>query len=255
MSYLRSLLFIVILVIATPPLSLFILLCAPLSHQRRRRSAMPWVNMTIWLIEHLLRIDYRVVGRENIPDGPVVILCKHQSAWETIVLQAVFPLVLFVWKKELRWQIPFFGWALAVIPMIAIDRSGGRHALKQLVEQGRMRLSQGYPIVIFPEGTRAKPGQHTPYQNGGAFLAVKAGVPVLPVALNSGEVWGRNALLKRPGTVTVSIGPLIESAGLKADNLTAQVETWIETEMQRISPHRYKGKNENHTQSPANATA
>ena len=255
MSYLRSLLYMLILAITTPPLALFIILCAPLPHRLRRRSAQPWVFMTIWLIEHLLRIDYRVIGRENIPDKPVVILCKHQSAWETIVLQAIFPLVLFVWKKELRWQLPFFGWALAVIPMIAIDRGGGRQALKQLVDQGTLRLSQGYPIVIFPEGTRARPGTQRAYQNGGAFLAIKAGVPVLPVALNSGEVWGRNALLKRPGTVTVSIGPAIDPAGLKADKLTARAEAWIEAEMKRISPHLYQGHDENLARSPADATA
>ena len=126
MPYLRSILFMLVLLIVTPPYALGMILCFPLPHRARRYTAVPWVFMTIWLIKHVLGIDYRVLGRENIPQRPAVILTKHQSAWETVVLQEVFPLALFVWKKELRWQLPFFGWALAVIPMISIDRAAGK---------------------------------------------------------------------------------------------------------------------------------
>ncbi len=239
MNYLRSILFLLLILIFTPPYALLMIFCFPLPHRARRYTAVPWVYLTIWLIKHLLGIDYRVLGRENIPAQSAVILSKHQSAWETVVLQQVFPLALFVWKKELRWQIPFFGWALAVIPMISVDRKGGKHALKQLVTQGRLRLSQGYPVVIFPEGTRTEPGKHRKFKVGGAFMAVKIGAPVLPVALNSGEFWGRNAFFKTPGTVTVSIGPAIETIGLRADEVNARAEAWIEAEMARISPHLY----------------
>ncbi len=240
MNILRSLVFLVVMLLFTPPYALLMLFCFPLPHRLRRYSAVPWVSLTCWLIKHLLGIDYRVLGREHIPDRPVVILAKHQSAWETVVLQQIFPLSLFVWKKELRWQIPFFGWALAVIPMIAVDRKAGREALRDLVRQGRLRLSQNYSIVIFPEGTRSSPGQRQSYKVGGAMLAVEAGVPVLPVALNSGEFWGRNAFFKTPGTITVSIGPLIETAGMKATAINARAEAWIEEEMARISPHLYQ---------------
>ena len=235
----RSLLFMLILILATPPLALSIMLCFPLPHRMRRRAAVPWVLMTIWLIKHVLRIDYRLLGRENIPSGPKVILSKHQSAWETIVLQQVFPEALYVWKKELT-RIPFFGWALAVVPMIAIDRGTATHALRQLLKQGRIRLSQGYPIIIFPEGTRAPPGSKRSYKAGGAFLAVRTGVPVVPVALNSGEFWGRNALFKRPGVVTVSIGPAIDPIGLDENEIMRRAENCIESEMRRISPHLYR---------------
>jgi len=238
LAFLRSLIFMLALVIYTPPLTLFTLLSFPLPHRARRQSGVPWVVVTVWLIKHLLGIDYRVIGRENIPDRSALILSKHQSAWETIVLQEIFPLALFVWKKELKW-LPFFGWALAVTPMISVDRSGGTKALKNLVQQGKLRLSQGYPVVIFPEGTRAVPGHALPYKSGGALVAIKATAPVLPVALNSGECWGRNAFFKRPGTVTVSIGPAIDPTGLKADELTRRAEAWIEAEMRRISPHLY----------------
>jgi 1-acyl-sn-glycerol-3-phosphate acyltransferase len=238
-NILRSILFMGLMLVITPPYALFIILCAPLPHRLRRYSAVPWVYLTIWLIEHVLGIRYRVLGREHIPARPAVILAKHQSAWETVVLQQVFPLALFVWKKELRWQVPFFGWALAVIPMISVDRNAGKYALRDLVKQGRLRLSQGYPIVIFPEGTRTPPGMHRNFKAGGAHLAAESHAPVVPVALNSGEFWGRNAFFKTPGTVTISIGPAIEPAGLKSSEVNARAQAWIEAEMARISPHLY----------------
>ncbi len=240
-AVLRSALFMLILLVVTPPYALFVLLCFPLSHRLRRMSVEPWVRFAIWLVKHLLGIPYRLLGAEHIPQRPCVILCKHQSAWETLVLQEIFPLVLYVWKKELK-QLPFFGWALAVIPMISVDRGAGKDALKQLVDQGRERLGQGYSVIIFPEGTRAAPGHKRRYKIGGAHLAVEAGVPVLPVALNSGEFWGRNAFFKQPGTATISIGPAMEPAGLTAAELNARAEHWIETEMRRISPHLYHGE-------------
>lgn len=243
MNVLRSIVFLLVMLLFTPPYALLMLLCFPLPHRLRRYSAVPWVMLTGWLIKHLQGIDYRVLGRENIPDRPVVVLAKHQSAWETVVLQLIFPLSLLVWKKELRWQVPFFGWALAVIPMIAVDRKAGREALRDLVRQGRLRLGQGYSIVIFPEGTRSPPGERQSYKAGGAMLAVETNTPVLPVALNSGEYWGRNAFFKTPGTITVSIGPLIETTGLKATVVNARAEAWIEEEMTRISPHLYPPEN------------
>lgn len=239
MNVLRSALFMLILLIVTPPYALFVLLCFPLPHRARRKSVEPWVHFAIWLVKHVLGIDYRLLGRENIPNRPAVILCKHQSAWETLILQEVFPLVLYVWKKELK-QLPFFGWALAVIPMISIDRGAGKDALKQLVDQGRDRLGKGYSVIIFPEGTRAAPGHKRRYKIGGAHLGVETGAPVLPVALNSGEFWGRNAFFKTPGTVTLSIGPAIEPAGLDATQVNERAEAWIEAEMRKISPHLYR---------------
>ena len=239
MNTLRSILFMLVLIVLTPPYALLMIFCFPLPHRARRYTAVPWVYGTIWLIKHVLGIDYRVIGGENIPKRPAVILSKHQSAWETVVLQEVFPLALFVWKRELKWQLPFFGWALAVIPMISIDRDAGKNALKQLVEQGRLRLSQGYPVIIFPEGTRVAPGEHRRYKIGGAHLAVETGAPVLPLAHNAGEFWGRNALFKRPGTITVSIGPAIDPTGLSAEDVNSRAETWMEAEMARISPQLY----------------
>ncbi|MDK9703820.1 MAG: 1-acyl-sn-glycerol-3-phosphate acyltransferase [Sulfuritalea sp.] len=238
MAVFRSLLFLLILVVVTPPYTLGVILCRPLPHHMRRQTVVPWVNFTIWLIKHVLGIPYRLVGAENLPERPVIVLAKHQSAWETFMLQEVFKDTVFVWRKEIKY-LPFFGWALAAIPMIETDRTASRSTLKRLVEQGRDRLEKGYTVIIFPEGTRSQPGSKNRYKIGGAHLAVETGTPVVPVALNSGEFWGRNALFKKCGTATVSIGPAIDPAGLTANEVTDRAEAWIEAEMRRISPHLY----------------
>ena len=240
MAVIRSLLFLLILIVVTPPYTLGVLLCWPLPHHMRRRSVEPWVNFVNWMVKHLLGIPYRLTGAANIPDRAVIVLAKHQSAWETLMLQEVFKDTVFVWRKEIKY-LPFFGWALASIPMIETDRTASRSSLRRLVEQGRDRLDKGYTVIIFPEGTRSQPGSKNRYKNGGAQLAVETGAPVVPVALNSGEFWGRNALFKRRGTVTISIGQAIDPAGLTAGEVTQRAEAWIEAEMSRISPHLYAG--------------
>lgn len=238
MAVVRSLLFLLILLLVTPPYTLLVVLCRPLPHHLRRQSVVPWVNFTIWLVKHVLGIPYRLLGAENIPAGAVVVLAKHQSAWETLMLQEVFKDTVFVWRKEIK-RLPFFGWALATTPMIETDRSVSRASLKSLVDQGRERLDHGYTVIIFPEGTRAEPGSQTRYKVGGAHLAAETGALVVPVALNSGDFWGRGALIKRSGTATVSIGPAIDPRGLSAKEITRRAETWIEAEMRRISPQMY----------------
>jgi 1-acyl-sn-glycerol-3-phosphate acyltransferase len=154
------------------------------------------------------------------------------------MLQKIFPLPAFVYKRELHW-LPFFGWGLWLMPFVGIDRGAGKQALKQVAERGKQRLAEGYPVVIFPEGTRVPPGHQKRYKVGGAHLAAYSGAPALPVALNSGECWGRKAFFKRPGLVTVSIGPAIDPTGLSAEDINLRAETWIESEMRRISPHLY----------------
>ena len=238
MTWLRSALFQIILLLVVIPYSGVVLCTAPFPRLARWRIIAGWPQFACWLSRHLLGIDYEVRGREHIPAAPCVVLSKHQSAWETIVLQMIFPWTLFVWKKELK-MLPFFGWALAATPMISVDRAGGKESLRQLVEQGRLRLGQGYWVIIFPEGTRTPVGTHRRYKIGGAHLAVETGAPVVPVALNSGEFWSRQAFIKYPGTVTVSIGPEIDPAGLTAEDVNNRAEAWMEEEMRRICPHRY----------------
>jgi 1-acyl-sn-glycerol-3-phosphate acyltransferase len=188
----------------------------------------------LFLLWHLCGLRYRIIGAENIPKSPSIVLSKHQSAWETLAFQEIFPPQVWVLKKELL-RIPFFGWGLAMTSPIAIDRSAKKKALEQIVDQGKDRLKQGFWIVVFPEGTRIPPGQRGKYRIGGAWLATHTNVPVVPVAHNAGEFWGRNSFVKHSGTITVSIGQPIDPTGMEAGELNAQVEAWIEAEMLRIS--------------------
>lgn len=230
MNAIRSLIFLILQTLVTLPYGLLGLLSLPLARKTRYRLISTWSAVVMALSRRVLGIRYHIEGLENLPAGPVVVLSKHQSAWETIAFQRIFPPLSFVLKRELL-HIPFFGWGLAAFSPIAIDRGAGREALKQLVDQGQARLAEGFWVIVFPEGTRIKPGEKGNYQIGGAWLACKAGVPVVPVAHNAGRVWPKNALFKRPGLVTVRIGTPIATTGRKAAAVNAEVEAWIETQM------------------------
>lgn len=238
MHLIRSVLFAVLLAVITVPYALVAVLIFWLPPMTRHRIITSWVPIMMWVIRHVLGIRYRVIGAENMPAGPAVVLSKHQSAWETIALQQIFPPLCYVLKRELL-RVPFFGWALAQIPGIAIDRSAGKDALAQVVEQGRERLKEGLWVVVFPEGTRVAPGATRRYKPGGAFLAKRAGVPVVPVAHNAGEFWRRNAFLKWPGEIVVSIGPVIDVKGVKVEQINSRAEAWIENEMRRLFSYHY----------------
>lgn len=230
MLFLRSLLFLLLKAAFTVPFALFILVLFFLPPIPRYRAITLWARMVIWLARVVVGIRYEVKGLENLPSEPCVVLAKHQSAWETIAFQLIFPPLSFVLKKNLLY-IPFFGWGLALFSPIAIDRGAGREAMKQIEAQGKERLKTGFWVLVFPEGTRVAPGEKGNYQPGGAWLAAKAGVPVLPVAHNAGRCWPRNAFVKRPGTITVVIGPAIATAGRKATQVLAETEAWIEHAM------------------------
>jgi 1-acyl-sn-glycerol-3-phosphate acyltransferase len=138
-----------------------------------------------------------------------------------------------VLKRELLW-IPFFGWGLALMSPIAIDRSRGLAAMRSIARRGKERLEQGFWVIVFPEGTRVASGTRRRYQLGGAWLAAHAAVPVVPVAHNAGRVWPRNSFLKFPGRVTVRIGPAIDSAGREPEAITRMAEEWIETQQKTL---------------------
>lgn len=196
----------------------------------RYRLISRWARWQLSMLKHLCGLDYRVEGRKHLPAGAAVILAKHQSAWETIAFQQIFPPQTWVLKRELMW-IPLFGWALALLRPIAIDRGAGRVAIEQVIEQGRERLQSGIWVVVFPEGTRMAPGTRRRYGIGGAALAAASGYPVVPVAHNAGSFWPRRGFLKRPGTIRVVIGPVIDSHGRSAEEIRHQAEEWIENTM------------------------
>ena len=233
LTVLRSTLYSLLQIIITPLYFLIILAAFPLPPIRRYRITSGWAHIMLFLLRLICGIRYRIIGVEHIPAAPSIILSKHQSAWETLAFQQIFPAQVWVLKKELL-RVPFFGWGLALTSPIAIDRSSRKAALKQIVEQGKDRLKQGFWIVIFPEGTRIAPGKKGKYGIGGAWLATHTGAPVVPVAHNAGEFWGRNSFLKLPGTITVSIGEPIDPAGMEPGDLNTRVEAWIEAEMIRI---------------------
>jgi 1-acyl-sn-glycerol-3-phosphate acyltransferase len=230
---LRSTLFALALIVVTPPYSLLALATFPLPPLARYRVISGWSRLVIRLARLLLGIRYTVQGLEHLPRGPAIILSKHQSAWETLAFQAIFPPQVLVLKRSLLW-IPFFGWGLALMSPIAIDRGRGARALKRMAKVGARRLAQGFWIAVFPEGTRTAPGTRGVYHPGGAWLAVHTGTPVIPVAHNAGMFWGRNAFLKRPGEVVVVVGEPMRPAGLSAEALNSKVEDWIETRMETL---------------------
>jgi 1-acyl-sn-glycerol-3-phosphate acyltransferase len=239
MLFIRSLLFAVIMFIATVVWAFVCFAVAPLPYTKRYYVTSRWNEFIIWLAKVLCGIRYQIKGYENLPDRPVILLSKHQSAWETIFLLCKMPRPLvFVLKKELIY-IPLFGWALALLRMIAIDRKNGKDAFAQVAKQGARRLKDGQWIIMFPEGTRIPVGQAGKYKGGGARLAVETHTEVVPIALNAGECWPKNSFIKKPGLVTVSIGKPISSRGLTPTELMQQVENWIESEMRVISPHAY----------------
>jgi 1-acyl-sn-glycerol-3-phosphate acyltransferase len=235
--WVRSCLFAAFQLLITPPFAVIALLTFPFGPFTRYRIISTWTRLILWAVEFICGVHYRVVGAENIPQTACVVLAKHQSAWETLAFQVIFPPQVYVIKRELLW-IPFFGWGLAMLSPVAIDRKAGTRALKQMLAQGKDRLLRGFWIIVFPEGTRIAPGERGNYQTGGAAIAVHAGAPVLPVAHNAGLCWRRHAFRKYPGTITVSIGKAIDTRGKKADAVTREVETWIEVEMQRLERAR-----------------
>ena len=235
MNLVRSVTFAVLQTALTVFFSVIALLSFPFSAHVRYRLITGYNHTVIWLARWVLGIRYVVRGAENLPRQPAIILAKHQSAWETVAFLFLFPPVSPVIKQELL-NVPVFGWAFRMLSPIAIDRSAGREALKQIVKQGKDKLAQGFWVLVFPEGTRVAPGEKGRYGIGGSWLAAETGAPIVPVAHNAVEVWPKNAFIKRPGTVTVSIGPVIETAGKSAAELTRVVEAWIETEMTRLPP-------------------
>ncbi len=209
-----------------------------LPYRTRYRVIMQWAFLNIWWLEVTCGLRHRVEGQDNIPQRAAIVLCKHQSAWEALVLPRYFSPVTWVLKAELL-LIPFFGWGLATLRPIAINRASGRSALEQVVEQGRRRLAEGIWVVVFPEGTRVAPGKQRRYRPGGAVLAEATGLAVVPVAHNAGDYWPRRGFLKRPGTIRLVIGEPIESKGRSAAEINARAAEWIEStsnELREVRP-------------------
>ena len=242
-NFLRAVLHLLFMVVTVIPWALAVVIAAPfMKPDRIYWMCARWLKLAVDGGTVILGIRNQVIGFENLPVGstaPAVLLVKHQSLWETFSMAALMPHPLaFVFKKELL-KVPFFGWAMARMDMIHIDRADGARAFAKVVQQGQRLLDQGTWVIMFPEGTRIPRGEKGTYKSGGTRLAIRTGAPVIPVAVTSAKCWPRKAFIKKPGVVEFSIGKPIPSAGRQPDELMREVEDWIETEMRRLDPTAY----------------
>ena len=236
MLYLRSFLYTALLFASVVPHSLWVLAARPFGFRHAAKSAYWWGRLNLWGLRVICGLDWRVEGLEHLPrDRTAICYIKHTSAWETIAQLVVLPPQCWVLKRELMW-IPILGWALWALDAIHIDRGAGHNAVRQVVDQGKDKLATGHWVVIFPEGTRMPPGTTRRYGVSGALLARDTGTPIVPVAHNAGDFWRRNALTKRPGTVTMRIGPPILPRGRDPVSINAEAQAWIEAQMKELSP-------------------
>lgn len=233
-QWVGSIAFTFFMFVSVPIFALWPLGCAFASWETRFVGVRWWVQSVLFVLRVCCRLDYRVEGLENLPARNGVLLVKHSSAWETIAQLVIFPRQTWVLKRELMW-LPFFGWVLALMRPIAIDRSARGAAVAQVIERGRARLAEGFWVVVFPEGTRVPAGEQRRYGLSGALLASRTGCPVVPVAHNAGEFWARRSWLKQPGKIRVVIGEPIEAAGREARDINEDARRWIEATLERLA--------------------
>ena len=230
MLILRSLLFYIGQIISTILIAPIGIIAFPLDFKKRYYLITRWAVFNLWWLKICCNITYEIKGKDNIPGKPCIVMSKHQSAFETLALQQIFIPQVWILKKELL-QIPIYGWGLASMQPIAINRDSTIKSFRQIADQGCERLQKGYWVIIFPEGTRVAPNKKKKYLPGGGMLAEKSGAQVVPVAHNAGRLWPRNSMIKKPGLITIKIGPVIESENKNAKEITDEVENWIEKEV------------------------
>lgn len=211
-----------------------VLLSRLISYELSATLSVIWLRVNLWGLKVFCGVTWKVEGRENIPDYPCLMLAKHQSTWETYFLPTLLSRAVYVAKKSLVY-IPIFGWAIWALNFILIDRSSGRSAISQMVEQAKQRFADGISVIVFPEGTRVAVGAEPNYRVGGGMIAEATGIDVLPVAMNAGEFWPRHGYIKWPGEITVIVGPVIKTEGKKASEIMAETQSWIESRMDEIT--------------------
>jgi 1-acyl-sn-glycerol-3-phosphate acyltransferase len=233
MLILRSLLFYIGQIISTILIAPIGIIAFPLDFKKRYYLITRWAVFNLWWLKICCNVTYEIKGKDNIPRKPCIVMSKHQSAFETLALQQIFIPQVWILKKELL-QIPIYGWGLASMQPIAINRDSTIKSFRQIADQGCERLQKGYWVIIFPEGTRVAPNKKKKYLPGGGMLAEKSGAQVVPVAHNAGRLWPRNSMIKKPGLITIKIGPVIESENKSAKEITGEVENWIEKEIREL---------------------
>lgn len=232
--FIRSLFFQIGFTLSTILYAPIALMSFPFSFTQRYRFINLWSRFNIWWLKVTCKINYEIDGLENIDNNRTcIVMANHQSAWETLALSKHLPPLVWIIKKELLF-IPFFGWGLALLKPIALQRKKAKASIQQLVEQGQKRLDSGYWVLVFPEGTRVSILSEQPYKRGGMILAEKTAYPILPIAHNSGHFWINNSFFKKPGTIKVSIGPIIETQGKSEKEILQTLESWLRAEVKRL---------------------
>jgi 1-acyl-sn-glycerol-3-phosphate acyltransferase len=234
MLLVRSLIFQFYFYASVAVASIAVMLCWPLGHRAGFAVARAWALSMLYAGRWICGLRYVVEGEENVPDEPSVIMIKHATVFETYAQLVFFPIQTWVLKRELKW-IPLFGWGLALLKPIAINRGAGHSAVTQVIEQGKARLAEGIWVTVFPEGTRVAPGKTKKYGISGAALARDAGVKIVPVAHNAGDLWPRRGIIKRPGLIRIVIGPPIDALAQAPKETNLIVQEWIEAKMRQIS--------------------
>ena len=225
MLLLRSLLYFVGSIISLSLISLCGLIFVFSSYPTRQKFLSQWAIFCIWWLKITLNITTNIIGQENLKKSPYIIISNHQSTWETLAFQTIFPAHTWVLKRELLW-LPIFGWSLALLKPIIINRGDKLKAIKKVIKQGADRLDKGISIVIFPEGTRQPYKRIGEYQNGGSAIAKKSGYDIVPVYHNSGNLWPKGGFIKKPGVITVVIGEVISDSSLTSSELTEKIRNW-----------------------------
>ena len=225
MLLLRSLLYFVGSIISLILISFSGLLLIFASYPTRQKYLSQWAIFCMWWLKITLNIKTNVIGRENIINSSCIIISNHQSTWETLAFQTIFPAHTWVLKRELLW-LPVFGWSLALLNPIIINRGEKLNAIKKVIKQGADRLEKGISIVIYPEGTRQPYKKLGVYQNGGSAIAKKTGYSIVPVYHNAGKIWPKGSFIKKSGVITVVIGEAISQSNLKPSEVTENIRQW-----------------------------
>ncbi len=237
MLFVRSLCFASVHVVSIVPFALIGMFLWPFPFTWRYKVIVKWALLNLWLLNKICGVSYQVEKSETIPSQPCIVMCKHQSAWETLALQAIFPPQTWILKRELLW-LPFFGWGLAALKPVAINRNAGKNALAQIIDQGHNRLLSGIWVVIFPEGTRVPSGKIGRFAIGAAALAVQSGYPVVPVAHNAGTVWPKHQFIKKPGIIKLVVGRKIATKDKTIAEVNCEVYQWMETQMTQLEGNK-----------------
>ena len=246
LAFLRSALHMLWMMLTVMPWAICVLIASLfMSPTRVYWLCAGWLKCAMWGLKVICGVSWRVHGLENLPQGDkdgAILLCKHQSTMETFLLPCIMPHPLaYVFKRELLY-VPFFGWAMARMDMIHIDRSKRSEAFNKVVAQGKRVMAQGVWVIMFPEGTRIPRGQKGTYKTGGTRLACETGRPVVPIAVNCAKHWPRKAFVKTPGVIDVVIGPQISSVGREPEEMMREVESWIEAKTRELDPEAHTPK-------------